>query len=251
MEIKKSNLYRGPRGAILGRFSNLVWKISLFPQVNHGEIKPLRSSRRRWLHHHRVFLQPSRLGRFLLPNFRPPRTLGSCDSPPADRFSVYLDLKTKDYGRFVNQADRLLRSKLDLPAGYTHRWAGEYEFELRAKRRLTIILPIVLFVIFLLLYMVFKSAAEAAVLIFPTLYVMSGGLILQWVLGYNFGVAVWVGYIALFGIAVETGVVMVVYLHEALQHRLAMGTPLTDGDVEQAKQFRQACPRLLGERRGG
>jgi Cu(I)/Ag(I) efflux system membrane protein CusA/SilA len=92
----------------------------------------------------------------------------------------------------------------------------------------------VFFVIFLLLYMVFKSAAEAAVLIFPTLYAMSGGLILQWVLGYNFSVAVWVGYIALFGIAVETGVVMVVYLHEAVQHRLAMGTPMTDADVEQA-----------------
>jgi Cu(I)/Ag(I) efflux system membrane protein CusA/SilA len=92
----------------------------------------------------------------------------------------------------------------------------------------------VFFVIFLLLYMVFKSAAEAAVLIFPTLYAMSGGLILQWVLGYNFSVAVWVGYIALFGIAVETGVVMVVYLHESLQHRLAAGTTLTDEDVEQA-----------------
>jgi Cu(I)/Ag(I) efflux system membrane protein CusA/SilA len=63
---------------------------------------------------------------------------------------------------------------------------------------------------------------------------MSGGLILQWVLGYNFSVAVWVGYIALFGIAVETGVVMVVYLHEALQHRLALVTPLTDEDVEKA-----------------
>jgi Cu(I)/Ag(I) efflux system membrane protein CusA/SilA len=92
----------------------------------------------------------------------------------------------------------------------------------------------VFFVIFLLLYMVFKSAAEAAVLIFPTLYAMSGGLILQWVLGYNFSVAVWVGYIALFGIAVETGVVMVVYLHEALQHRLAAGGPLNEGDIEQA-----------------
>ena len=122
---------------------------------------------------------------------------------------VYIDLKTQNYGGFVSDADKLLRSKLVLPAGYTYRWAGEYEFELRAKERLKIILPIVFFVIFLLLYMVFKSAAEAAVLIFPTLYAMSGGLILQWMLGYNFSVAVWVGYIALFGIAVETGVVMV------------------------------------------
>lgn len=147
---------------------------------------------------------------------------------------VFLDLKTKNYGGFVNQADKLLKEKLVMPAGYTYRWAGEYEFELRAKERLKIILPIVFFVIFLLLYMVFKSAAEAAVLIFPTLYAMSGGLLLQWMLGYNFSVAVWVGYIALFGIAVETGVVMVVYLHEALQHRMASGLPLTNADVEQA-----------------
>jgi Cu(I)/Ag(I) efflux system membrane protein CusA/SilA len=147
---------------------------------------------------------------------------------------VYVDLNTQNYGGFVNQADKLLRSKLILPAGYTYRWAGEYEFELRAKERLKVILPIVFFVIFLLLYMIFKSAAEAAVLIFPTLYAMSGGLILQWVLGYNFSVAVWVGYIALFGIAVETGVVMVIYLHEALQHRLATDEPLTEEDLEQA-----------------
>ena len=147
---------------------------------------------------------------------------------------VYLDLKTQNYGGFVSDADKLLRSKLVLPAGYTYRWAGEYEFELRAKERLKIILPIVFFVIFLLLYMIFNSAAEAAVLIFPTLYAMSGGLILQWILGYNFSVAVWVGYIALFGIAVETGVVMVIYLHEALQQRLATDKPLTEEDVEQA-----------------
>jgi Cu(I)/Ag(I) efflux system membrane protein CusA/SilA len=147
---------------------------------------------------------------------------------------VYLDLKTKNYGGFVNEADKLLRKKLVMPAGYTYRWAGEYEFELRAKERLKVILPVVFFVIFLLLYMVFKSATEAAVLIFPTLYAMSGGLILQWVLGYNFSVAVWVGYIALFGIAVETGVVMVVYLHEALEHRLATGKLVSDADVEQA-----------------
>jgi Cu(I)/Ag(I) efflux system membrane protein CusA/SilA len=147
---------------------------------------------------------------------------------------VYVDLKTKNYGGFVQQADKLLRSKLALPAGYTYRWAGEYEFELRAKERLKVILPIVFFVIFLLLYVVFKSAAEAAVLIVPTLYAMSGGLILQWLLGYNFSVAVWVGYIALFGIAVETGVVMVIYLHEALQQRIATGQPLTEEDIEQA-----------------
>ncbi len=147
---------------------------------------------------------------------------------------VYIDLNTKDYGGFVERADRLLREKLALAPGYTFKWSGEYEFEQRAKERLKIILPVVFFVIFLLLYMVFRSVAEAIVLIFPTIYALSGGLILQWWLGYNFSVAVWVGYIALFGIAVETGVVMVVYLHEALDKRLLAGTPLTAGDVPDA-----------------
>jgi Cu(I)/Ag(I) efflux system membrane protein CusA/SilA len=147
---------------------------------------------------------------------------------------VYIDLNTKDYGGFVTSANNLFRQKLTLPAGYTYKWSGEYEFELRAKERLQLILPVVFCVIFLLLYMVFHSVAEAAVLIFPTIYALTGGLILQRLLGYNFSVAVWVGYIALFGIAVETGVVMVVYLHEALDHRIASGVPLRHEDIEAA-----------------
>ncbi len=147
---------------------------------------------------------------------------------------VYLNLKGSNYGGYVDRATQLLRSNVALPAGYTWKWAGEYEFEMRAKKRLEVILPVVFFVIFLLLYLVFKSALEAVVLIFPTLYAMSGGLLLQWWMGYNFSVAVWVGYIALFGIAVETGVVMVVYLHEAYEHHLASGTPLTEAVLEHA-----------------
>jgi len=147
---------------------------------------------------------------------------------------VYIDLNTKDYGGFVTRASSLLKEKLSLPPGFTYKWSGEYEFQLRAKERLQLILPIVFFVIFLLLYMVFHSVSEAVVLIFPTIYALTGGLILQKLLGYNFSVAVWVGYIALFGIAVETGVVMVVYLHEALNRRLATGVPLKHEDVEAA-----------------
>ncbi len=147
---------------------------------------------------------------------------------------VYIDLNTKDYGGFVQQASSLLTQKLKLPAGYTYQWSGEYEFELRAKERLKIIIPVVFFIIFMLLYLVFHSVVEAFVLILPTFYAMTGGLILQWLLGYNFSVAVWVGYIALFGIAVETGVVMVVYLHAALDQRLASGRPLTKKDIEDA-----------------
>jgi len=147
---------------------------------------------------------------------------------------VYFDLNTKDYGGFVQSADKLLRQKLALPSGYTYKWSGEYEFELRAKKRLQLILPIVFFVIFLLLYMIFHSVTEAVVLIFPTIYALTGGIILQRILGYNFSVAVWVGYIALFGIAVETGVVMVVYLHEALDRHITTGVPLKHEDIEAA-----------------
>ncbi len=147
---------------------------------------------------------------------------------------IYIDLNTTDYGGFVDQADKQIHDKLKLPANYTFQWSGEYQFELRAKQRLKLILPIVFFVIFMLLYMVFHSVTEALVLIFPTVYALTGGLLLQWILHYNFSVAVAVGYIALFGIAVETGVVMVIYLHEALEHRLQTGKPLTNADVEAA-----------------
>jgi Cu(I)/Ag(I) efflux system membrane protein CusA/SilA len=147
---------------------------------------------------------------------------------------VYIDLNSKDYGGFVKAANDVFRQKLHLQPGHTYKWAGEYEFEQRAKERLKIILPVVFFVIFVLLYMVFHSVAESVVLIFPTIYALTGGLILQTLLGYNFSVAVWVGYIALFGIAVETGVVMVVYLHEALNRRLASGEPLKHEDIEVA-----------------
>lgn len=147
---------------------------------------------------------------------------------------VYIDLKDTNYGGFVDAAARKLHSQISLPLNYGFKWSGEYEFELRARQRLKLILPIVFFLIFLLLYMVFHSVAEAVVLIVPTIYAMTGGLLLQWLLHYNFSVAVWVGYIALFGIAVETGVVMVVYLHEALEHRLQQGAPLTNADIEAA-----------------
>jgi copper/silver efflux system protein len=147
---------------------------------------------------------------------------------------IYIDLKDTNYGGFVAQANRLMRENLRFAAGYTYQWSGEYEFEQRAKERLKLILPIVFFVIFLLLYLVFHSVAEALVLIFPTVYAMTGGLLLQWLLRYNFSVAVAVGYIALFGIAVETGVVMVVYLHEALEKRIRTGQSMTKADIEAA-----------------
>jgi Cu(I)/Ag(I) efflux system membrane protein CusA/SilA len=147
---------------------------------------------------------------------------------------IYIDLKDTNYGGFVAEATRQLQAKLRLPPGYTFQWSGEFEFELRAKERLKLILPVVFFVIFLLLYMVFHSASEAFVLIFPTIYALTGGLLLQYLLGYNFSVAVWVGYIDLFGIAVQTGVVMVVYLHEALDRRMQLSESFSKADLEAA-----------------
>jgi Cu(I)/Ag(I) efflux system membrane protein CusA/SilA len=113
-------------------------------------------------------------------------------------------------------------------------WTGQYEFQLRARERLKVLLPIVFFAIFVLLYMTFHSVSEAAIVMLSVAFAMTGGVVLQWLLGYNFSVAVWIGYIALYGVAVQTGVVMVVYLHEALDRRLAAGGDLTPRDVLQA-----------------
>src|SRR6266851_2323201 len=146
---------------------------------------------------------------------------------------VYIDLATSDYGNYVERAQHVLDQKLQLLPGYTLKWSGEYEFQLRARKRLSFIMPIVFGAIFILLYMLFHSATEAAVLIFPCLYAMTGGLVLQYLMGFNFSVAVWVGYIALFGIAVETGVVMIIFLHEALDRKLAAAS-VTNEDIEEA-----------------
>ncbi len=141
-------------------------------------------------------------------------------------------MKDTNYSAFVDSANRILHDKVTPPSNYSFSWSGEYEFEQRAKQRLSLIIPVVFALIFLLLYMVFHSVVEVIVLIVPTFYAMTGGLLMQWILGYNFSVAVWVGYIALFGIAVETGVVMVVYLHEALDRHLQAGNIHSAADIE-------------------
>lgn len=146
---------------------------------------------------------------------------------------VYIDVSGRDLGGYVEAAKRVIAEKLVLPAGYFLAWSGQYEFQLRAKDRLKIVVPIVFFVIFILLYMTFHSISEAIILMLAVLYAMTGGVILQYLLGYNFSVAVWVGYIALYGIAVETGVVMIIYLHEALDKRLREGD-ITTTDISTA-----------------
>lgn len=147
---------------------------------------------------------------------------------------VYVDTATTDIGGYVDQAKRAIDAHLKLPAGYTLLWTGQYEFQVRARERFKILIPLVFFIIFMLLYMTFRSASEATIVMLSVVYAMTGGVILQWLLGYNFSVAVWVGYIALYGVAVQTGVVMVVYLHEALDKRLRRGGTLTEADIREA-----------------
>ncbi|OLE78761.1 MAG: cation transporter [Acidobacteria bacterium 13_1_20CM_2_65_9] len=147
---------------------------------------------------------------------------------------VYVDTATRDIGGYVDAAKRAVAQKIQMPAGYTLQWTGQYEFQVRARERLKLLIPLVFFIIFMLLYLTFRSASEAVIVMLSVVYAMTGGVILQWLLGYNFSVAVWVGYIALYGVAVQTGVVMVVYLHEALDTRLRENTSLTEEDVRQA-----------------
>jgi Cu(I)/Ag(I) efflux system membrane protein CusA/SilA len=144
---------------------------------------------------------------------------------------VYVDTGTGDIGGYVDDAKAAIDRGLEMPAGYTLQWTGQYEFQVRARERLRILIPLVFFIIFILLYMTFHSASEATIVMLSVVYAMTGGVVLQWLLGYNFSVAVWVGYIALYGVAVQTGVVMVVYLHEALDRRLARGDEITERDI--------------------
>jgi len=144
---------------------------------------------------------------------------------------VYVDTGTRDLGGYVARARDAVSRQLALPPGYTLQWTGQYEFQVRARERMKILLPVVLFLIFMLLFMAFRSASEALVVMLSVVYAMTGGVVLQWWLGYNFSVAVWVGYIALYGVAVQTGVVMIVYLHEALDRRLRRKGTLTEQDV--------------------
>jgi Cu(I)/Ag(I) efflux system membrane protein CusA/SilA len=144
---------------------------------------------------------------------------------------VYLDTATRDIGGYVDRAKAAVARDVTLPPGYTLAWTGQYEFQVRARERLKVLIPVVFVVIFILLYVTFHSFAEALIVMLSVVYAMTGGVILQWLLGYNFSVAVWVGYIALYGVAVQTGVVMVVYLHEALDRRLRQGGELSERDV--------------------
>jgi len=133
--------------------------------------------------------------------------------------TVLLNVQGRDVGGFVEEARAAVARDVALPAGYYVGWSGRWENQERARQRLQIVLPIVLLVIFTLLYFTYHSVAEAAHVLLAVPFALTGGVYLLWLLGYNFSVAVWVGFIALFGTAVQTGVVMVIYLEEAVDRK--------------------------------
>ena len=132
------------------------------------------------------------------------------------RVFVQTNVQGRDLGGFVTEIRERVSKEIRLDPGMTIEYSGQYENQLRARATLQVITPIVLGIIFMLLYIVFRSVKEAAHVILAVPFALTGGVLLQWLLGYNFSVAVWVGYIALFGTAIQTGVVMVVYLDEAI-----------------------------------
>lgn len=135
------------------------------------------------------------------------------------RGTVLLNVRDRDVGSFVEEAKTAIAKNVQLPTGYYISWSGQYENQQRARSRLLLVVPVVLLIIFGLLYLTYHSVLEAAHVLLAVPFALTGGVFLIWLLGYNFSVAVWVGFIALFGTAVQTAVVMVIYLNEAVQKK--------------------------------
>lgn len=150
----------------------------------------------------------------------------------------YVDIAGRDLGSYVAEAQRVVANNVELPAGYSLSWSGQYEYMVRAKERLSIVGPVTLAIIVLLLYLNFRRFAEVAIIVGTLPMALIGGLWLLFILGYDLSVAVGVGFIALAGVAVEIGVVMLVYLNQAIRQHIATAESearaLTLADVRQA-----------------
>ena len=149
------------------------------------------------------------------------------DGPPAIKSEnarpngwTFVDIEGVDVGTYVQRAMDVVADELDLPAGYSVTWSGQYEYMLRAKEKLSYVVPLTLAIIVILLYMSFKRFSEVAIIMGTLPLAMVGAIWLMYLLGYNFSVAVGVGFIALAGVAVEIGVIMLVYLNQAYQQML-------------------------------
>jgi len=151
---------------------------------------------------------------------------------------TYVDISDRDLGSYVAEAQTVVAAGIELPAGYSLAWSGQYEYMVRAKERLSVVGPLTLAIIVLLLYLNFRRFAEVAIIMGTLPMVLVGGIWLLYLLGYELSVAVGVGFIALAGVAVEIGVVMLVYLNQAIRRHIASaeseGRSLSQEDIEQA-----------------
>ncbi len=150
------------------------------------------------------------------------------DGPPAIKSEnarlngwTYVDIAGRDLGSYVTEAQAVVAAQVDLPAGYSLNWSGQYEYMVRAKERLTVVIPLTLTIIIVLLYLNFRNVIEVLLIMGTLPFALIGGIWLMYWLGYDFSIAVGVGFIALAGVSVEIGVLMLVYLDQAHQHLLS------------------------------
>ena len=157
---------------------------------------------------------------------------------------VYVDTRESDIGGFVSRLQKVVGDEIQLPGGYSLVWSGQFEYMQRAAQRLRIVVPITILIIFFLLYLHFRNITESLVVMFTLPFALVGGVWLMYILGFNMSVAVAVGYIALLGLAAETGVVMLVYLDEAynrmkresrMQYVSQLKTAVMEGAVERVR----------------
>jgi Cu(I)/Ag(I) efflux system membrane protein CusA/SilA len=151
---------------------------------------------------------------------------------------IFVDLRDRDLGSYVADAKKAVADGVDFPPGYYVTWSGQFEYLERAKARLQIVVPVTLLVIFLLLYLNFRRITETLIVMLSVPFALVGGFWLMWWLGFNLSVAVAVGFIALAGVAAETGVVMLIYLDHALKElkekRASEDRPFTGADLHAA-----------------
>ena len=150
--------------------------------------------------------------------------------------TVFVDIAGRDVGSYVEEAREVVARELALPPGYTLSWSGQYEFMERVVEKMRIVVPVTLGIIFLLLYVNFRGIPKTLIVMLTLPFSLVSGVWFLWLLGYNTSVAVWVGFIALAGVAAETGVVMLIYLDEAFHRRRSEGRLRSRQDIGDAVQ---------------
>jgi Cu(I)/Ag(I) efflux system membrane protein CusA/SilA len=161
-----------------------------------------------------------------------PPMIKSENSRPAGY--VYVDIRGRDLGSYVADAKAAVNEQVTLPAGYSIAWSGQFEYLERAAKRLWLVGPLTLAIIFVLLFLTFRSASAAALIMATLPFALVGGFWLIYALGHNFSVASAVGFLALAGVAAEFGVIMVIYLDHAIARRAHEGRLRTRGDLVDA-----------------